>query len=329
MKEVNFMKLKLSVFLGNAGSCSDRFCSAYGRPYSITELFDRVASVNGITGIDLVGTPDFFENLDEVKAGIKSTGLKVVTIVPDLFTQAKFKQGSYSSTEPAVRSDAIAHTKRVIDIAVELGCDMVAPWPGQDGYDYLFQADYIKERTLFADAIKELCAHNKNIRIGLEYKPKEPRNRCYASTAAITLLMAQETGAANCGVVLDYGHALYAYENPAEVVALLYKYGDRLLHIHINDNYRYWDDDMITGSVHTLEYLEFFYWLSRTNYSGWITIDQFPYREDGRDAVAESAAWLIKFHEIVENADSAEIEVVLKKKDAVLSSKLMRRLLFG
>jgi xylose isomerase len=292
-------------------------------------MFDRVASIKGITGVDLVGSRDFFEHLDEVKADIKRTGLKVVSIVPDLFTQAEFRQGSYSSIDPSIRSDAIAHTKRVIDTAVELGCSLVAPWPGQDGYDYLFQADYEKERTLFEDAIKELCDYNKDVRIGLEYKPKEPRNHCYASTAAVTLLMLKETGAFNCGVVLDYGHALYAYENPAEVVALLHKYGNRLMHIHINDNYRYWDDDMIAGSVHTLEYLEFFYWLRRTDYSGWITIDQFPYREDGREAVAESAAWLKKFHEIINTADTSEIEAVLKKKDASLSSKLMRNLLFG
>ncbi len=323
------MKLKLSVFLGNAGSCSDRFCSAYGKPYSMEELFERVASVGGITGVDLVGTPDIIDNLGKVKACLKSTGLTVVSIVPDLFSPAGFRQGTYSSIDPEIRSEAIAHTKRAIDAASELGCSLVAPWPGQDGYDYLFQADYETERTLFEDAIKELCDYNKDIRIGLEYKPKEPRNRCYASTAAVTLLMLMQTGASNCGIVLDYGHALYAYENPAEVVALLHKYGDRLMHIHINDNYRYWDDDMIAGSVHTLEYLEFFYWLRRTDYSGWITIDQFPYREDGRDAIAESAAWLIKFHEIIEKADATEIEAVLIKKDATLSSKLMRRLLFG
>lgn len=60
-----------------------------------------------------------------------------------------------------------------------------------------------------------------------------------------------------------------AYENPAETVALLKRYGDKLFHVHMNDNYRYWDDDMIVGSVHTIETLEFFYWLQRTGYDGW------------------------------------------------------------
>jgi len=106
-------------------------------------------------------------------------------------------------------------------------------------------------------------------------------------------------------------------------------YGDRLKHIHINDNYRLWDDDMIVGSVHSLEYLEFIYWLRKTGYEGYMTLDQFPYREDGREAVAESAEWLDAFERIIDKADMAEIDAVLAKKDAISASKLMRKLLLG
>ena len=103
---------------------------------------------------------------------------------------------------------------------------------------------------------------------------------------------------------------------------------NRLFHVHINDNYRLWDDDMIVGSVHTLEYLEFLYWLRRTGYEGWMTIDQYPYREDGRDAVAESAAWLHALEQRVECMDPESIRAVLQKKDAIAASRLMRGILF-
>ncbi len=63
--------------------------------------------------------------------------------------------------------------------------------------------------------------------------------------------MVREISAANCGVTIDYGHAAVAYENVAESIAVLKKYGDKLFHLHMNDNYTLWDDDMITGSVHT------------------------------------------------------------------------------
>ncbi|HEY3417397.1 MAG TPA: sugar phosphate isomerase/epimerase family protein, partial [Armatimonadota bacterium] len=275
------MGRKYSVFLGNVGSCADRYCPAYAEPFSITQLFDRAASIDLLTGVDLVATPELLANLAEVRESLARTGLRVVSIAVDHFTQAQWRQGSFSSIDPQIRQQAVAATTQVMDLAVELGCRLVTIWPGQDGYDYLFQADYLTERTWFADGVREACRHRGDVTVTLEYKQKEPRTHSYVSTVGTTILLIQEIGEANCGVALDYGHALLGYENPAESVALLAKYGNLLKHVHINDNYRSWDDDMIAGSVHTLEYLEFFYWLRRTGYDGWLTIDQFPYREDG------------------------------------------------
>lgn len=85
---------------------------------------------------------------------------------------------------------------------------------------------------------------------------------------------------------------------------------------------------MIVGSVHTLEFLEFFCWLRRTAYDGWMTIDQYPYREDGRDAVAESAAWLDALESAADRCDPGKIAAVFARKDVVAASRLMRELLF-
>ncbi|HEY3417743.1 MAG TPA: sugar phosphate isomerase/epimerase, partial [Armatimonadota bacterium] len=56
---------------------------------------------------------------------------------------------------------------------------------------------------------------------------------------------------------------------------------------------------------------------------------QFPYREDGRDAVAESAAWLDAFEQLIDRAELDEITATLRRKDAVAASQLMRKLLFA
>lgn len=322
------MKRKYSVFLGNVGSCSDRYCAGYGDRYSIVQLFERVKSIKLLGGVDLVLTPDLLDGMGTVKECLNATGLKVVSVAVDHFTQAKWKQGTFSSLDPDIRKQAISATENAMDIAAELGCNLVTIWPGQDGYDYIFQADYIRERTLFVEGVKEACRHRKDINISLEYKIKEPRTHSYVSSTGTTLLMVNQIGEPNCGVALDYGHVLLGYESPAEAVALLKIYGDKLLHVHINDNYRSWDDDMIVGSIHTMEYLEFFYWLRKTGYAGWMTIDQFPYREDGRDAVEESAKWLDCLESVIDNADMKEIESVLKRKDAISASKLMRKLVF-
>lgn len=321
--------LQYSVFLGNVGNCFDRYCREYSAPFSLGELFTRAASVKQLAAVDLVMDPEMMAKREEIKANLARTGLKVGSLAVDTFANPLYKKGSLSSTDLAVRGRALEDAKRVMDFAAEIGCKIVTLWPGQDGYDYIFAADYIRERQLFADGVEELCRYDPDIDITLEYKIKEPRTHSYISTVGTTLLMIEKIGLPNCGIALDYGHAALGYETAAEAVAMCHMYGDRLKHIHINDNYRLWDDDMIVGSVHTLEYLEFFYWLKRTGYRGYLVIDQFPYREDGRDAVAESAEWLDVLQEAAARIDEEQAKKVLAARDGVEASRFMRKVLFG
>jgi xylose isomerase len=108
------------------------------------------------------------------------------------------------------------------------------------------------------------------------------------------------------------------------------RFGNRLFHLHLNDNYRYWDDDMIPGSVHTLEWLEFFWWLDRTGYDGWFSLDVFAYREKDKIAVArESIAWLEALSAAAERLPSDELEAVFQSGDAMAAQRMLRRVLLG
>lgn len=323
------MNIKFSVFIANVASCCDRYCKAYGREFSIEEMFERVKSIPCIKAVDIVLTEEFKNNIITVKECLKKTGLELASVAVDTFATSIYRHGSLASINEDVRRKAIEDAKFAIDFAAEMGCKIVTLWPGQDGYDYMFSADYMKERKLFTDALKEICEYNKDIDITLEYKLKEPRTHSYISTVGTTLLMINDINCDNAGIALDYGHAVLGYENPAESVAICKMYGDRLKHIHINDNYGVWDDDMIVGNVNTVQYLEFLYWLKKTDYKGYITFDQYPYREDGRDAVAESAEWMSYLIELIDNADAEEIEKVIESGSAVEASKLIRKILRG
>ena len=133
----------------------------------------------------------------------------------------------------------------------------------------------------------------------------------------------------NSGVTIDYGHAHVAGENVAESVALAKEYGNKLLHVHMNDNYGFWDDDMIAGAVHTIPFIEFFYWLKRTGYDGYISTDQYPYREDGRDAVNETVRWMEVFAELADRIDENGLEEIYKTGNACEVSAMLRKLMFG
>lgn len=324
------MKRKYSVFLGNVGTCNDRHCPQYSdKKFSLEEKFERVSSIDLMTGVDLVTDAEMLNNMDIVRSSIKKTGLKVASIVVDLFGAPQWRQGSLSSVYPEVRKEAVEAVKKTMDIAEELGCEFITIWPGQDGYDYMFQANYIQERTWFADGVREACQYKPNIGIALEYKTREPRTHNYINTVGTTILTVKEVGEPNCGIALDVGHAFFAYENSAESVALMNKWGGNLMHIHINDNYSYADDDLIVGSNRTIEYLELIYWLRKTGYEGWYTMDQFPYREDGKEAIQESVYWLDKLESVIDNADTTEIDKTIAKKDAIASNQLSRKLIFA
>ena len=270
------------------------------------------------------------ENAREIGAAFKRHGKKCASIIPDLFADKTYWKGSYSSNDPAVRKHAINYTRQLCDIALELACPLLNVWPGQDGYDYLLTADYDAARSWFRDAIAEIAQAYPQIRFALEYKPKEPRCRSYLATMADTLLMCLETGCNNVGVCIDTGHSFNAQESVGEAIVLAKRAGGgysdtagRLFHMHFNDNHGTWDDDMIVGSVHSTTYVETLYWLQRCGYGGWLSMDQYPYREDAAGAIGESILWLRQFDQIVQQ-HRPEIDKLIKTGDAVQTSRFLR-----
>jgi xylose isomerase len=99
-----------------------------------------------------------------------------------------------------------------------------------------------------------------------------------------------------------------------------------LFHMHFNDNHGSWDDDMIVGSVHSTCYIELMFWLKKTGYKGWLSMDQYPYREDAIDAISESILWIKKYEQIV-NQHYDDLDTLIKLNDAVETSRFLRRIL--
>ena len=323
--------VKFSAILGNFGTCSDRFVNkGYSEQKSLDELFRLAGDTPSLKGVELVGTQHIREdNIKEVKENFEKYNLQLASIIPDHFSKAEWGKGSFSSKNSKIRRRAIDVTKTMMDIAAELGCNKVSLWLGQDGFDYSFQGDYIEEREWITEGIRDCAKYRSDIKVCIEYKIKEPRTHSYINTVGTTLLIANEIGLENVGVTLDVGHALNCYENVADSVAILKIYGDKLFHLHLNDNYRLWDDDMIVGSVHTIEYLELLFWLDKINYRGWYSMDLYPYREIGAKAVVESIKWIEKFFEVIDKIGRENIAAIIKSGDATRTSAMLRRGLIG
>ena len=318
---------KFGACLPTFGSCADRYClSGYGGGGStMEEMLDLALKVEGLDGLELVGNWHVNdENIKDVAKKFSERKLAISMLVPDLWTQAKWGKGSLAAPNAATRSAAKDEVKKVMDWAAELDCPYIDVWPGQDGFDYCFQADYIEAWKWLGDGLAECADHNDKVRILVEYKPKEPRTHCFVDHVGTTLMLLKDLD--KVGVLLDWGHAFQGGENVAQAAALLSAHG-KLDYLHLNDNYRSWDDDMMVGALHLVEYLELVYWLKRVDYRGWITLDIFPYREDGVPAATECREWIEGFFRAVDRVGMDALTQAIKEADATKSSKLVRQAL--
>jgi xylose isomerase len=318
---------KYSAILGNLGNTKDRFCNGYKDNPSTLEMLKLAGSIDGISGIELVGTWDIRpDNVTAMKKAIADLGFECVSIIPDLFADKIWRSGSISSKDRKIRNKAIDYLRVMCGIAEAMHCKIINLWPGQDGYDYLFQGNYLKERAWLTDSIALLAGEFPHLQFALEYKVKEPRTHSYLARMADTLLTCLQTGKDNVGVTIDTGHAFMGGENVAESIVLAKQAGNKLFHMHFNDNYKSWDDDMIAGSIHSIEYIEMLYWLDECGYDGWLSMDQYPYREDAVGAISESIKWLKAFDEILmKNKNS--IKAAIASGNAVETSALMRKIM--
>lgn len=319
-----------AIILGNLGNTCDRFLSTGYKDQLPKETLIRQASeIEGVEGVELVGTwdicPDTVQMIGEM---LDTYGLRCISIIPDLFSQKRWGRGSLSAKDPAIREQAVTYVLECVEMARQLGCTTLNIWPGQDGYDYVLQSDLVRERGWLMENIQNIAASAPDIKFALEYKPKEPRNFSFMARASDTLLLAKETGLDNVGVCIDTGHAFAAGENVAESVVILQEYGRKLFHMHFNDNYGSWDDDMIVGSIHFPLYVETLFWLKETNYDGWYSMDQYPYREDGQGALRESVLFLKNIESKLTDAVMAQIRELVAKGDAVESQRWLRKTFF-
>ena len=324
-------KIKLAAALPTFSPGGDRFVpGGYGQKRSIPEMFAIAKTIEGLEGVELVGTWHVNdENIDEVKQLSRDTGIKIIDVVVDIWSTAKWSKGALTSRDPELRKEAVIEIKKNIDWAAELNCPLINIWPAQDGFDYPFSADYDKAWNCLIESLSEVMEYQKKVkkvRVGIEPKIKEPRKFSFTATIGKTLLLINEVNSSDLGIVLDVGHALCAYENMAMSAVLAHR-ADKLFHIHLNDNYRSWDDDMYPASIHTIEYLELLYWLEKLEYNGYYSLDINPYREDSVQVVQESFAWILGLRRVLDKIGYERIAEKMEKEDHVAVTSLIREMM--
>jgi xylose isomerase len=308
------------------GQIIDRYATdGYNEPPSTLDIITQAAEA-GLVGMDLnYPWPEADLSPEDVSAALTAAGLSAVCVTPVIYGR-RFRSGSFSNADPEIRRAAADLADESVDVAKRLGAKYVKFWPGQDGYDYPFQVDYAALREHGVGGIGAVCRNHPETQFAIEYKLKEPRNRLLWSTAAATLVAIDETGVDNLGVVMDFGHSLFAKENPAEALHLLQSHG-RLVDIELDDNYREWDDDLTAGALHLVETLEFLHGVRQIGWTDELKLDLFPYREDRGEAVRQSIETLRRLEGAVDRIDLDQLAKIQAGHDAMAAHALVRDVL--
>ena len=308
--------LRIDAATTSFSTCADRFVKGgYKEVVPFPRQLELLASVPGIIGVAL-DYPSQYDDPAALRALLDPLGLDLGMTEIDMYSSARWQYGSLSSLDDATRDEAIALVKQGIDAAIEARGADVQLWLGQDGYEYSFATDYNEAWARLADAIIEIVDYRPEMKITIEYKAKEPRTKCFISTVGRALYLCERTGKPNAGITLDVGHSLMAAENPAEAAVMALQRG-RLFHLHLNDNYRDWDHDMIPGTVNLWESIELFYWLERLGFDGWYGIDVYPYREDGAATLNRTVKSIYRFREIARRLIAAGLPALQTGERAV------------
>jgi xylose isomerase len=262
---------KLAVITAFLGGAKNRYIT-YKPDRNLEEKFAVAAQIERLDGVELCYPADFVD-VALLKSLLDDHGFGVSSVNVRSRRTGKWLRGSFTSPHAAERAEVVDDFKRAIDLALEVGSPRISTCPLNDGHDYVFEMNYLDAYRYAEETFDAICHHNRDIRVCIEYKWNDPRTRCLLASAGETLAFCQTVGAPNLGVTLDIGHSLLAGERPAQSVAMLSRAG-KLFYVHLNDNDRNWDWDMLPGAFHLWEFVEFFYTVQEVGYTDdWYAYD--------------------------------------------------------
>ncbi len=233
------------------------------------------------------------DNMDLYRDLAKETGIRLITVIPNLFYDRVFEFGSLSNPDPEVRRQAVDRLTESLRLNRELETEFAVIWPGIDGYENPFGFDFYGMWRRFEEGVAEAMDAVPSVRVALEPKPYEPRgNNVYRNTAN-GLIMARnvedlleaegnlallDDDRALVGLNPEVGHVLMGHEELAYALASILRDG-RLAHTHWNSqplgNY---DQDLDVGVLGLDQMYSALLVLKMHGYDGFFGIDINPER---------------------------------------------------
>ena len=170
---------------------------------------DAVPNINDYTEEEIK------EKARTLKKMLDKYGLAAEFVAPRLWMDGRTADGGFMSTSEEDREYAMWRAYRSIDIAKELGCNMVVLWLAREGTLCAESKSPVWATKMLIQAINKMLEYDSDIRICIEPKPNEPIDRSI------------------CGN-LESAHAILAGLDPAHEIGFAMAMG-KLMTVHLND----------------------------------------------------------------------------------------------
>ncbi len=186
----------------------------------------------------------------KMRGMLDDTGLDVDFVAPRLWEHPLTVDGAYTSNDASARRYALERSKISIDIAREMGTNLIVLWLAREGTYLRESKDVPLAMNRLVEAINMMLAYDSDIRIAIEPKPNEPVDLAYIPTIGHAMALgAQTEDPDRVGVVMESAHAILAGLDPADEIGFAMTF-NKLWNVHLNDqNGLKFDQDRSFGSV--------------------------------------------------------------------------------
>lgn len=221
----------------------------------------------------------------ETKKLLGDVGLQATMATTNLFYHPIFKDGAFTSTDPAIRAFATQKVMAAIDLAAELGAQVFVFWGGREGAEVDATKDPVVAAQWLREAINFLCEYvldqDYDIKFSIEPKPNEPRGDIYLPTVGHVLAFINTLNQPHMvGTNPEVAHIKMAGLNPYHEFAQALDAG-KLFDVHLNDQKPLrFDQDLSFGSDNLKDAFFLVKLLMDHQYDGTIGFDAHPYRSE-------------------------------------------------
>ena len=205
---------------------------------------------DAVSDLDSLSPAQITQQARATKKILDDHGLKAEFVAPRLWFNPHTIDGGYTANDPADRAYAVNRSIKAIDIAHELGTDLMVLWLAREG-TYIREAKSVPDAMQhLVDAINKMLEYDKRLRIVVEPKPNEPTDQAYIPTVGHALALGYRTiDPSRMGILIETAHQILAGLDPSDEMgyALFFH---KLWSVHLNDQSGLkFDEDKSFGEV--------------------------------------------------------------------------------